>query len=166
MTATVTLRVALRSSWPWWQKEAAAVAAAGLVAGTLATVAQVLLWAATGEDVRELVLRDSRLTAALLLGTRALTSPAGPTICVLLAATGVHFGLSVLYAGLLLPVANRLNSTASLLAGALVGALLYFLNLYVFAALFPWFAEARGGITLAAHVVFGVSVMIVLRLAK
>ena len=43
------------------------VAAAGLVAGTLATVTQMLLWAVTGEDAWELLLRDSRLTAALVL---------------------------------------------------------------------------------------------------
>ena len=157
------LRVGLRSRWRCWRNEAAAIAAAGVVAGTLATVVQVLLWSAAGEDVRELLIRDSRLTAALILGSRALSPPAGLDIRLVLAATGVHFCLSVLYAGVLLPVARRLKSATSVLAGALFGMLLYGLNLYGFASIFPWFAEARGEITMAAHVVFGVAVMVVLR---
>ena len=84
----------------------------------------------------------------------------------LLAATGVHLGLSVFYAALLLPVAKRLTSTASLLAGAFLGALLYFFNLYGLTSIFTWFTEARGEITLAVHVVFGFSVMLVYRLAS
>ena len=137
---------------------------AGLVAGTLATGAQMLLWVATGDDVLRLLLRDARLTAALVLGRPALSPSAGVDIRVLLAATGVHFGLSVFYAALLLPVAKRLTSTASLLAGAFFGALLYYLNLYGLTAIFTWFTEARGWITLAVHVVFGFSVMLVYRL--
>ena len=130
---------------------------AGLVAGTVATVVQMLLWAATGEDAWELLLRDSRLTAALIQGRSALSPSGGADFRVLLAATGVHFGLSAFFAALLLPVAKRLTSTASALAGAFFGALLYYFNLYVLTAIFPWFTEARGGTTLIAHVVFGLS---------
>jgi hypothetical protein len=140
------------------------IAVAGLVAGTLATVTQMLLWAATGEDAWELLLRDSRLTAALVLGRPALSPSAGVEVRALMAAAGVHFSLSIIYAALLLPVTNRLPPTASMLAGALFGALLYLLNLYALTAIFPWFAEARGGITLAAHIVFGLSVINTYRL--
>ena len=140
------------------------VAAAGLVAGTLATVTQMLLWAATGEDAWELLLRDSRLTAALVLGRPALSPSAGVDIRALTAAAVVHFSLSIIYAALLLPVTKRLPPTAAMLAGALFGALLYLLNLYALTAIFPWFAEARGGITLAAHIVFGLSVVSTYRL--
>src|SRR5688572_19275160 len=106
------------------------VAAAGLVAGTLATVTQMLLWAVTGEDAWELLLRDSRLTAALVLGRPALSPSAGVDIRALTAAAVVHFSLSIIYAALLLPVTKRLPPTAAMLAGALFGALLYLLNLY------------------------------------
>lgn len=146
--------------------EVGKVVVAGLVAGTLATVTQMLLWVATGEDASGLFLRDTRLTAALLLGRPVLLPTAGVDIRVLLAATGVHYSLSVVYAALLLPLAKRLTSTASMLAGAFFGALLYFFNLYALTSIFTWFAEARGSITLAVHVVFGLSVMIILWLNR
>jgi hypothetical protein len=44
--------------------------------------------------------------------------------------------------------------------GAGFGALLYCVNLYGFTAIFPWFTEARGGITFVAHLVFGVTAML------
>lgn len=145
--------------------EVGMVVVAGLVAGTLATVTQMLLWVAMGEDASGHLLRDTRLTAALVLGSPALSPTAGVDICALLAATGVHYSLSMIYAALLLPVAKLLTSTASMLAGALFGALLYFFNLHALTVIFTWFAEARGGITLVVHVVFGLSVMIIYRLA-
>ena len=133
---------------------------AGVVAGTLATLAQVLLWIATGQDARILLVRDSRLTAALVLGEPVLLPAGGFDSRILLAATAVHFSLSVLYAAVLLPAAKRLAPVPSLLAGAGFGALLYVLNLYGSTIVFPWFTVARGGITLMAHLVFGMVVML------
>jgi hypothetical protein len=131
---------------------------AGVVAGTLATLAQLILWFAAGEDAVSLLWRDARLTAALALGTKALLET-DPDPAIFGAATGVHFLLSVVYAALLLPVARRLAPVPALLAGAVLGGLLYCLNLYGFTSIFAWFAEARGGITLAVHAVFGIVVM-------
>ena len=136
---------------------------AAIVAGTLSTLAQVLLWIAVGEDAWTLLLRDARLTAALVLGEAAPSPSAGFDARILLAATGIHFALSIIYAALLLPVAKRLAFLPSLLAGAGFGALLYFVNLYGFTFIFPWFTQARGGITLAAHLVFGMVVMLTYR---
>ena len=146
--------------------DAVTIILAGIVAGTLATLAQVLLWAAVGEDAWTLLLRDAQLTAALVLGEATPSPSAGFDARIMLAATGIHFVLSIIYAALLLPVAKRLALLPSLLAGAGFGALLYFANLHGFTFIFPWFAEARGGITLAAHVVFGLSVTIIYRLAE
>ena len=136
---------------------------AGIVAGTLATLAQMLLWVAVGEYAWTLLLRDARLTAALVLGEAALSPSTGFDAGIMLAATGIHFALSVIYAALLLPVAKRLAFVPSLLAGAGFGALLYFVNLHGFTVIFPWFSEARGGITLAVHPVFGMAVMLTYR---
>jgi hypothetical protein len=133
---------------------------AGIVAGTLATLAQVLLWIAAGQDAWMLLLRDSRLTAALVLGEPVLSPLGGFDIRVLLAASAVHFFLSVLYAGVLLPAAKRLAPVPSLSAGAGFGALLYFFNLHGLTIVFPWFTVTRGGITLIAHLVFGMVVML------
>lgn len=81
----------------------------------------------------------------------------------MLVATGIHFALSVIYAALLLPVAKHLALVPSLLVGAGFGALLYFVNLHGFTAIFPWFVQARGGVTLTVHSVFGMAVMLVYR---
>ena len=78
-------------------------------------------------------------------------------------ATLIHFALSIIYAALLAPLAARLTLIPSLLAGAGFGGALYLVNLYGFTAIFPWFAQARGWITLVAHLVFGLSVMAVYR---
>ncbi|MGB5133460.1 MAG: hypothetical protein WBO00_12620 [Steroidobacteraceae bacterium] len=136
---------------------------AGIVAGTLATLAQMLLWIAVGDDAWTLLLRDARLTAALVQGKAALPPSGGFNAGIMLAATGIHFALSVMYAALLLPVAKRLTRVPSLLAGAGFGVLLYFVNLHVLTVIFPWFAEARSGITLAVHSVFGLAVMLTYR---
>ena len=133
---------------------------AGIVAGTLATLAQMLLRMAAGEDVWTLLLRDSWLTAALVLGDPALLPMGGFDIRIMLTATAVHFSLSVLYAAVLLPLAKQLTLLPSLSAGAAFGALLYFFNLYGLTIVFPWFTVARGGITLVAHLIFGMAVML------
>lgn len=56
--------------------KAVAVVGAGIVAGALATLAQMLLWVAIGEDAWTLLLRDARLTAALVLGEAVLSPSA------------------------------------------------------------------------------------------
>ena len=122
-----------------------------------------LLWAAAGEDAWTLLLRDAGLTAAMLPGEPAPAPPGGFDPGIMLAATGIHFALSVAYAALLLPVAKRLAFLPSLIAGTAFGAALYFVNTYGFTCFFPWFAQARGGITLAAHLAFGVAVMLTYR---
>ena len=45
---------------------------------------------------------------------------------------------------------------AALLAGGVLVLALFVVNMYGFTALFPWFAASRDGITLAAHIAFGV----------
>jgi hypothetical protein len=49
-----------------------------------------------------------------------------------------------------------LRSGATLVGGALYGIAIYVVNLYLLAVVFPWFAVVRDGVTLIAHVVFGV----------
>lgn len=139
-----------------------AVLLAGVSAGVVSTLVQLVLWQFSGQDVLSLLLRDSRLTAALLFGSDVLPPPATFDLKVMLAATAIHFLLSILYAALLLPL-RMTSASASLLIGAGFGITLYFVNLHGFTAIFPWFAEARGGITLIAHVAFGMTVLLAYR---
>jgi hypothetical protein len=49
---------------------------AGVIAGTLATLIQVLLWLIFTDDFSAILFRDARLTAALVLGASVLPPPA------------------------------------------------------------------------------------------
>ncbi len=136
---------------------------AGMAAGVLSTLAQILLWRVFTDEFPTVLFRDARLAAALILGRGVLPPPAAFDMEVWLAATFVHFALSLCYAALLAPVAARLGSASSLLAGAGFGVALYAVNLYGFAEIFPWFAQARGWIAVVAHAVFGIAAILVYR---
>lgn len=136
---------------------------AGVIAGTLATLIQVLLWLIFTDDFPTILYRDARLTAALVLGGSVLAPPATFDAGIMLAATLVHFALSIAYAALLAALTVRMGGVSALLAGAVFGVALYIVNLYGFTGIFPWFAQARGWIALIAHGVFGVTVISVYR---
>ena len=53
---------------------------------------------------------------------------------------------------------HRLPMREALLAGLVFGLILYVVNMYGVTVMFPWFSEVRDWITVAAHVVFGISV--------
>ena len=130
---------------------------AGVIAGTLATLVQALLWLAFTDDFPAILFLDARLTAALLLGGSVLPPPATFDAGIMLAATLVHFALSIAYAALLARLAARFAGIPPLATGAAFGVALYIVNLYGFTAIFPWFVQARGWITLIAHGVFGMA---------
>ena len=123
----------------------------------ISTAVQILLWATLTDALPGVLWRDARLAAAIVLGAAALDPPATFDIQTLLVATIVHFALSIAYAVALAAIIWRLRSSSALVAGALFGLALYAINLYGITAIFPWFAVARGGITLSAHVAFGLS---------
>lgn len=133
----------------------AAGAAGGLAAAVVSTLVQVLLWAAFTDALPDILWRDARLTAALLLGPRVLPPPATPDWPVMAVATAIHFGLSLVYGLLFCTIARRLGGRHPNATGALLGVALYLVNLHGFTWIFPWFDAARGWITLAAHIAFG-----------
>jgi hypothetical protein len=128
----------------------------GIVAGIIATIAQIALWWAASEPLPGILFRDARLTAAIVMGREVLPHPATFAWSIMWVATLVHFALSVVYGLMLALVISRLNTALALLAGAAFGLFLYAINMYGFTAIFPWFEATRDGITAAAHVVFGV----------
>ena len=134
-----------------------AAALAGVVAGLVATVFQLGLWASAAVPLPQTLYRDARLTAAIVLGSAALTPPDSFDWTVMVVASAVHFALSIVYGLVFCTLLARLSPRRSGLWGALFGLLLFFLNLYGMTAFFPWFAVARDWITAAAHVVFGVT---------
>lgn len=142
-----------------WQEhgriDPAMVLLVGLAAGVVAPVAQIVLWWLAGMPLPEILFRDARLTAALVMGSHVLPPPATPQWDVLLVATLIHFALSIAYALIPAHWAGRLRTGPTLLVGASYGLIIYLVNLYGLTLLFPWFAVARDWVTLVTHLVFG-----------
>lgn len=135
----------------WW----IAVTVAAVAAGVLATAVQVVLWIAFTDAWPGILWRDARLAAAVVLGPAVLPPATGGLLAVLAVATAVHFALSYAYAAAVGVLAARLSHRAALAAGAAFGLALYVVNMHGFTAVWPWFAQARDWITVAAHLAFG-----------
>jgi hypothetical protein len=132
-----------------------AAAIAGVFAGIAATLIEIALWWLHGDAVIATLVRDTRFAAAIVLGPDVLRSAMDATM--LAVATLVHVALSIAYGVALAPLVARLRPSLSLLVGALFGIALYVVNLHGFTLVYPWFEQARGVVTLAAHVSFGAS---------
>ncbi|WP_211228795.1 MULTISPECIES: SRPBCC family protein [Pseudomonas] len=131
----------------------------GITAGILATAVQILMWWMGGTPLLPTLLRDARLTAAIVLGPSILVTVPAWRWDILMVATLIHFGLSILYAAIAMLFAYRPTTPVALVAGGLYGVLLYGLNLYAFTALYPWFTQVRGWDTLLTHVFFGMALI-------
>jgi uncharacterized membrane protein YagU involved in acid resistance len=98
-----------------------------------------------------------RLLAALITGPVALTHPAGQNGALLVCAFIAHLTFSLAFAFVLCRVEDSLPFLAAIAASALLGLALYMINFYLLTLAFPWFATIRGGVTIAAHVAYGVT---------
>lgn len=99
-----------------------------------------------------------RMIAAIALGPRVLPSPPPPPTFdagVVGAAMILHFALSIVFATVLALGVSRIETGPAIGVGFAFGLVLYFVNFYGFTAVFPWFAQARNGVTLFTHLVFG-----------
>ena len=134
-----------------------AAACAGIVAGILATAAQILLWFLFTDALPAILFRDARLTAAILMGRGVLSPPSTFDLNVMLIAALLHFALSIAYGLILSRLIARLRTLSALLVGAVFGLSLYVVNMYGFTIFFPWFDATRDWITVVAHVIFGVT---------
>jgi hypothetical protein len=139
----------------------AVAAMAGIAAGAVATIIQMALWLAASYSPVDMLLRDTRLAAAIVLGRDILPPPAPFDWDVMLIATLVHVALSAAYGLALAPLMSRLGLMASAVAGMLCGLLLFAINMYGFTVLFPWFEASRDWITAAAHASFGLAATLV-----
>ena len=134
-----------------------AALAAGIVAGTVATASQVILWWTFTDDLPEIFFRDARLTSAILLGQSVLPPPATSDRMVILVAGLIHVLLSMAYGLALACVISRLTRRTALLAGCVFGLILYAVNMHIVTNVYPWFSAARDWITVVTHVIFGIS---------
>jgi hypothetical protein len=144
--------------WHWRRPDWTAGAVAGLAAGALLMVLD-LLW--SGLFNAGGPWRISHMIAPLLMGTDAPNASgyafqAG----VVSISLAMHYGLGIVFGLVLAAVMSQLrldaNATWALATGAIAGIVLYLLNFDILAQFLPWLATLRGGDTLAAQVVFGI----------
>jgi len=125
---------------------------AGLIAGTLYIGVEMFF---TPVFLGESGLVPLQRIAAIVLGARALAPPENATVETFLTGIGVHLVLSLLFTSLIAAVVHRSGPTAGVMVGAMAGLVLYTVNYYAFAAVFPWFVSARTWVTVFAHLLFG-----------
>lgn len=130
----------------------------------VSTAAQLALWLVFTDALPQILFRDARFAAAIVMGRGVLTG-GGFDATVMLVATPVHFALSIAYGLALAALLRRLDRRFALVAGAGFGLALFAVNMYGFTAAFPWFVAARDWITAAAHLVFGLVAAAVYRAA-
>lgn len=140
-----------------------AAAAAGTIAGMVATAVQIASWWSASYPLPQMLWRDTRLAAAILLGPAILPPPMTFDWRALGAATLIHLALSIVYGLILAPLLSRLKHVPARAMGAAFGLLLYAINMYGFTLLFPWFDASRNWITVIAHLAFGIAAATVYR---
>lgn len=145
--------------------DAAAAVAAGLAAGAVLMVIELVASVAAGGPEPW---RWSQLVAALVMGPAALRATAAAfDVTVLAAALATHYALGVVFAWVLAVTLEALPRRHGALTdaafGALFGLLLYGINFYLLTAALPWFAELRGLPTLGAHLIFGIVAAVLYR---
>ena len=134
-----------------------AAVVAGIAAGIAATLVQLVLWRTFGFPLPDMLFRDTRMAAAIVMGPAILPPHLMPTTGIALTAASVHFALSITYGLTLAPLLSRVDSARAIIAGGLFGLLIFGINMYGFTAIFPWFEASRDRITAIAHVSFGIA---------
>lgn len=146
---TQTHRMPVRASRsPDWK----AAVWAGVVAGAVFMMAEMLMVAMfEGQSPWA----PPRMIAAMVLGTEVLAPPTFD-LGLMMVAMAIHLVLAVVYAMLLAMLLRRAGPMAGFAVGAVFGLAIYLVNFYPIAsAMFPWFAMARGWVSIFAHVLFG-----------
>jgi uncharacterized membrane protein (Fun14 family) len=98
-----------------------------------------------------------RMIAAIVMGKGVLPPPPTFDAAIMAVAMMIHLGLSILL-GFVLGWAIskwRMSLMTAIIAGTIFGLIVYFVGFYIMTAVFPWFAMARGAISIFAHAMFG-----------
>ncbi len=135
----------------------AAAAASGFVAGAVLMVLE-LLWTTNLMGVTPWTI--SHKVAAILMGP-AVAQSHEFSAAVVGVALVTHYVLGIVFgmilAAVMAPFHFDSSPSMAVAVGAVFGLLLYLLNFYGLARVFPWFMDLRGWPTLIAHLIFGMS---------
>lgn len=96
-----------------------------------------------------------RMIAAIGMGERVLPPPATFDAGVMMVAMLIHLGLSLIFAFLFALIARGRPIGMATLIGGVFGLVIYLISFYGMTAVFPWFATARGWISIFAHIAYG-----------
>ena len=96
-----------------------------------------------------------RMIAAIGMGSGVLPPPATFDAGIMMVAMLIHLGLSVILAFLFAFIARGRPIGMATLIGGVFGLVIYLISFYGMTAVFPWFAMARGWISIFAHIVYG-----------
>jgi hypothetical protein len=126
-----------------------AVLFAGLVAGTLFLVADLIFAPIVTKVSATLMLR---YFAALVLGSKVLVQSGSGII---ITGIVVHYVLSLVFALVIALVVHRWGLIVGIVGGAIIGVAIYGINLYTVTLLFPWFFAINSTVILLCHAIFG-----------
>ena len=127
---------------------------AGLIAGFVFMILEMVLVGTIGGQSPW---GPPRMIAAMVMGESVLPPPATFDLGIMMVAMMIHLMMSIVL-GVILGWAIshwRMSLTTAIIAGIAFGLLVYFVDFYLMTAVFPWFAMARGGISIFAHAMFG-----------
>lgn len=144
-------------SWKWRATDWPAAAVAGLAAGAVLMVLD-LLWSSTFNPAGPW--RTSHMIAPIFTGRTGETFHYTFSVGVVSIALATHYVLGVVFGLALGWIMAQLHlddiPERAAVAGAVLGSLLYLLNFGILVRFFPWLVDLRGWDTYAAHIVFGV----------
>ena len=123
---------------------------ASVIAGLVfAALEVVLVWAVQHQSPW----MPLHMIGAIGLGPSAMSPPDTFDLKIIGVAVVIHMVLAVVYGIILAFIIMRMGMAPAVLAGAVFGLALYYINFYGFTKAFPWFAEARDGISIFTHIV-------------
>lgn len=96
-----------------------------------------------------------RMIAAIGMGKDVLPPPATFDLTILIVAMLIHFGLSIVLGFVFAFIARGRSVGMATMLGAVFGLVVYLVSFYGMTAIFPWFANARGWISIFVHLMFG-----------
>lgn len=131
-----------------------AAVSAGLIAGVVFMMLEMALVGTVGGGSPW---GPPRMIAAMGMGEGVLPPPATFDAGIMTVAMIIHLMMSILLGIVLGWVIShwRMSLATAIIAGTLFGLVVYFIDFYIMTAVFPWFAMARGAISIFAHAVFG-----------
>lgn len=127
---------------------------AGIIAGMVFMMLEMILVGTVGGQSPW---GPPRMIAAMAIGESVLPPPATFDFGIMMVAMIIHFALSVAL-GFILGWAIshwRMSMMTAIITGLVFGLAVYFVDFHLMTAIFPWFAMARGAISILAHAVFG-----------